>query len=123
MTASNVKLGYASLWIQIWGAPFDMVSPQMATEVGSRLGVVEDVERRRRQDSPSYFIRVRAASPISKPLRRGGFIADSDGGRTWVHFKYERLPMFCHFCGILGHDLNHCVRHFAAGKSDGEVDY
>ena len=55
MTVSNVKLGYASLWIQIWGAPFDMVSPQMATEVGSRLGVVEDVERRRRQDSPSYF--------------------------------------------------------------------
>ena len=44
MTASNVKLDYASLWIQIWGAPFDMESPQVATEVGSRLGVVEDVE-------------------------------------------------------------------------------
>ena len=123
MTASNVKLDYASLWIQIWGAPFDMVSPQVATEVGSRLGVVEDVERRRRQDSPSYFIRVRVALPISKPLRRGGFIAGSNGSRTWVHFKYKRLPMFCHFCGILGHDLNHCVRHFAVGKSDGEVDY
>ena len=28
MTASNVKLDCASLWIQIWGAPFDMVSPK-----------------------------------------------------------------------------------------------
>ena len=27
MTASNVKLDHASLWVQIWGAPFDMVSP------------------------------------------------------------------------------------------------
>ncbi|KAL0011224.1 hypothetical protein SO802_006332 [Lithocarpus litseifolius] len=48
MAANNVKLDYASLWIQIWGAPFDMVSPQVATEVGSRLGVVEDVERHRK---------------------------------------------------------------------------
>ena len=123
MTASNVKLDCASLWIQIWGAPFDMVSPQMATEVGSKLGVVEDVEKRRRQDAPSYFMRVWVALPVPKPLRRGGFIADSDRGKTWVQFKYERLPMFCHFCGVLGHDFHHCARHFAAGKIDGEVEY
>ncbi|KAK7849482.1 hypothetical protein CFP56_002869 [Quercus suber] len=100
-----------------------MVSPQVATEVGSRLGVVEDMERRRRQDAPSYFMRVRVALPVSKPLRRGGFIVDSDGGKTWVHFKYERLPMFCHFCGVLGHDFHHCTRHFAAEKGDGDVEY
>lgn len=47
MTASNVKLDHASLWIQIWGAPFDIVSLQVAKEVGSKLGMVEDVERRR----------------------------------------------------------------------------
>ena len=123
MTVSDVKLDCASLWIQIWGAPFDMVSPQVVTEVGSRLGVVEDMERRRRQDAPSYFMRVRVALPVSKPLRRGGFIVDSNGGKTWVHFKYERLPMFCHFSGLLGHDFHHRARHFAAEKSDGEVEY
>ena len=56
--ASNVKLDYASLWIQIWGALFDMVSPQAATKVGNRLGVMEDIERRRKQDVPIYFMRV-----------------------------------------------------------------
>lgn len=49
------------------------------------------------------------ALPITKPLRRGGFIAGSEGESHWVSFKYERLPMFCHFCGILGHDLKHCA--------------
>lgn len=75
------------------GAPFDMVSPQVAKEVGIRLGMVEDVERRKEKDKLDYFMRVRVALPVSKPLRRGGFIADSDGERTWVKFKYERLSI------------------------------
>ena len=47
MTAENVRFESVALWIQIWGAPFDMVSPKVATEVGSRLGEVEEVEKRR----------------------------------------------------------------------------
>lgn len=61
--------------------------------MGSRLGTVEEVEWRNRKDDINMFIRVRMALPITKPLRRGGFIAGSDGERTWVSFKHERLPM------------------------------
>ena len=66
-----------------------MVSPKVTTEVGSRLGVVEEMEKRRRQDTQSLFMRVKVAFPISKPIRRGGFLAGSDGQRTWFTFKYE----------------------------------
>lgn len=34
MTAANVKFDPMALWIQIWGASFDMVSPKVATEIG-----------------------------------------------------------------------------------------
>ena len=68
-------------------------------------------------------MRVKVAVPTSKPLRRGGFIGGSDGTRSWVTFKYERLPLFCHFCGLMGHDLKHCAEHFAMGKTGGEVEY
>jgi len=105
------------------GASFDMISSQVATEVGSRLGTVEDVERRRRQAMQNFFMRVWVALPISKPLRRGGFIADTDGVRTWVNFKYERLPIFCHYCGLLGHDLRHCASHYAMEKNGGQIEY
>ncbi|XP_030941646.1 uncharacterized protein LOC115966576 [Quercus lobata] len=123
MTASNVRLEHASLWVQIWGAPFDMISPQVATEVGKRLGVVEEVERRKVRDIQKNFMRVRVALPISKPLRRGSYIADSSGERTWVNFKYERLPIFCFFCGLLEQDVRHCANHFSVEKNGGEVDY
>ena len=120
MTAHNVRLNSASLWVQIWGAPFDMVSPKVAVEVGGRLGEVVEVEKRRKQDDPSYFMRVKVALPITKPLRRGGYLAGTDGARHWVTFKYERLPLLCHYCGVLGHDMRHCASYFAASKQ-GEV--
>ena len=68
-------------------------------------------------------MRVKVALPIGKPLRRGSFIARSDGVRTWVSFKYERLPLFCHYCGMLGHDVKHCASHFAITQNGGEIEY
>lgn len=38
-------------------------------------------------------------------------------------FKYERLPIFCHYCGILGHDLKHCAVHYAVEKKGGRIEY
>lgn len=84
---------------------------------------MEDVERYRRQDTPNYFMRVLVALPISKPLRHQEFIVYSNDEHTWVNFRYERFPIFCHFRGHLGHDLNICASHFAAEKNGGVVDY
>ena len=61
------------------------------------------------------------AVPISKPFQWGGFVGGSDGKRSWVTYKYERLPLFCHFYGFLGHDLKHCAEYFALSKDGGEV--
>ena len=31
--------------------------------------------------------------------------------------------MFCHFCGVLGHDLKHCAAHYVVDKNGGRVEY
>ena len=121
MTAENVRFESIYLWIQIWGALFDMVSPKVAIEVGSHLGEVEEVEKRQQQDTQNLFMRVKVAILILKPIRRGKFLVGSDCQRTWVTFKYERLPLFCHWCGILGHDIKHYAHYFARTKSSDEV--
>ena len=117
MTAANVKFDLVALWVQIWGAPFDMSSPKVAAEIGGRLGEVVEIERRQKLDAQNLFMRVKVAVPTLKPLRRGGFIGGLDGKSSWVLFKYKRLPLFCHFCGLLGHDLKHCAKHFALSKN------
>ena len=56
MTSRNVRLEHVSLWVQIWDAPFDKMSPVVATEIGSRLGKVEEVEKRKNQDDHNLFM-------------------------------------------------------------------
>ena len=122
MSTANVVLDCVSLWVQIWGAPFDMVSPQVVADIGGRIGMVEEVEKQRSNDSLSLFIRVRVSVFVSKPLKRGCFVSDSEGNRTWLNFKYERLVMFYYFCRFVGHDLKHCVGFFAAEKNGATME-
>lgn len=56
-----------------------MSSPKVASEIGSQLREVVEVERRKNLDAQNLFMRVKVAIPTSKPLRRGGFIGGSDG--------------------------------------------
>lgn len=56
-------------------------------------------------------MRIRFDLPLDKPLRRGGNIVNLEGGKTWVTFRYERLPTFCYQCGWLGHDEKYCPSH------------
>jgi len=65
------------------------------------------VENRQKQDIANFFMHVKVALSLSKPIRRGAFLVGSNVQKTWVTFKYERLALFCHYCGLLGHDLKH----------------
>ena len=40
-----------------------------------------------------------------------------------MKFKYERLPLFCHYYGMLGHDVKNCAEHFAVTENGHTVDY
>lgn len=79
MKVGNIIMETVSLWVQIWDASFDMISPEVAKEFRGRLGKVEEVEWKKRKDELKIFMRVRVALPISKPRRRGGFLAGSNG--------------------------------------------
>jgi len=94
-----------------------MVSPKVATEIGKQMGEVFEVEKRTGQDTQHRFMRVKVALATSKPLRRRAFLGSTDGQNTLVHFKYERLPTFCHFFRIMGHDLKNCAQHYASRKN------
>ena len=53
-------------------------------------------------------MRVRVTLDLNLPLCRGRVITLAEGGKSWVSFKYERLPNLCYWCGRLDHDDKNC---------------
>lgn len=39
-----------------------------------------------------------------------------------MNLKYERLPVFCHYYGLLGHDLRYCAQYFSKTKTRVDVE-
>ena len=54
------------------------------------------------------FLHIRVDIDITKPLMRGKMIHIEYVEEGWVFFKYERLPIDCYHCGILGHQDCKC---------------
>lgn len=44
---------------------------------------------------------------VTKPLVRGTKLQHRQC-ETWIHFKYEQLPLFCYYCGCVGHSEKGC---------------
>ena len=44
---------------------------------------------------------------LSKPLEQGHAL-HCGGCSYWVNFKYEKLPLFCFYCGRVVHDRGGC---------------
>ena len=108
LSSANISFTHSPFWVQVWGLPFENMTEEVGRVIGSKIGHVLEVDRRSWQDEQAKFMRIKVEIPIDKPLRRGGYITNEEGGRSWVTFKYERLPTFCYNCGILGHDNRHC---------------
>ncbi|MBA0731345.1 hypothetical protein Golax_025817 [Gossypium laxum] len=60
------------------------------------------------------FMRIRVQIDIRCPLKRRKKI--SFGGKcSYVNFKYERLTLFCFYCGKLGHNDSFCEERMNIG--------
>lgn len=55
------------------------------------------------------YYRVRVQLDIIKPLLRGSLV-NIEGNKTWLTFKYERLPNFYFKCGIIKHRESVCLK-------------
>ena len=85
--------------------------------IGATLGEVEKVDANGSGFHLGSFLRIRVQMEITKPLCRGWKVRLGEHGMKWVEFKYERLPIFCHLCGMIDHDERDCLQGFRSKET------
>lgn len=63
------------------------------------------------------YVKLLVDVDLTKPLIRGVNIR-FEADRRWVMFKYEQLPQFCVYCGLIGHGEKICERKIKDAKNE-----
>ena len=85
-----------------------MMTEDTGRDIGNTIGMFVEMDKCSWQMEQAKFMRIRVELPIDRPLQRGGYLRNMEGEKTWVTFRYERLPTIGFACGRIGHDVRHC---------------
>ncbi|XP_039683024.1 uncharacterized protein [Medicago truncatula] len=112
-----VPLNHIEFWVQVHGLPFGFVQPKVGQGIGSFLGTLKAYDVR--NTIHSSYMRIKVAIDVTVPLKKEWRVRASNGNFVTVNFKYEKLGVFCHRCGVLGHTDKVCPELFELDSDDG----
>ncbi|MBA0780166.1 hypothetical protein Gotri_004305 [Gossypium trilobum] len=67
------------------------------------------------------YMRIKVCIDVRLPLKRKKIFLFSPKNIGYVHFKYERLTLFCFFCGKLGHSDSFYEERMSLGFEVAEI--
>ncbi|XP_050217735.1 uncharacterized protein LOC126668590 [Mercurialis annua] len=104
---STMKLNNSPFWVRLCNIPLNCRDRDSVLRIGERVGPVMEV---REEDLESWgkHVRVRIMVDITRPLKRGVMVRNNRGEKVWVFFRFEKLPNYCYWCGMLGHIHDDC---------------
>lgn len=114
----QADLSKSEFWLQVHNLPHGFMSEFIAKAIGNYVGEFVKADQSNFEGGRKEFMRVRIRIDITKPLHRRMKLKSKGGDWFWVDFKYERLPNFCFFCGILGHSDKLCPKLFEGMSMD-----
>jgi hypothetical protein len=100
------------VWARIMNMGFELMNLERGTLLVARLGAVERLDVDDKGKAWGSFLRARVTINPMEPIMRCVSIF-SRKQQTMMQFDvmYERLPMFCFSCGLIGHSSITCLNH------------
>lgn len=94
--------------MQVHNIPLGYMDKETAEEICSTTGKVVKTSGDM-ESGGGGFIRVKVTIDVTQPLCQGRMVTLENRVKTWVSFKYERLPNLCYYyCVCLEHDDKDC---------------
>ncbi|XP_052486335.1 uncharacterized protein LOC128041066 [Gossypium raimondii] len=111
MLRDQIRLVSSPFWIKIGPCLPEFDKKDLLHAIGVTFGRVI------RSEILGEFCRLRVLLNVQRPLRRGIFVSIGNGNKSWIPFKYEKLPTFSFGCGRLGHGIHDCSKFTPAEKN------
>ncbi|GMI90026.1 hypothetical protein HRI_002671900 [Hibiscus trionum] len=109
LSPSEYNFSVFPIWVRIYDLPLVGMTVEIGKSLGSKFGECLMADFRKGEGRLGQYMSVRVEIDITKPLRRCVmFGRKCDGSPRVCWAKYERLPKFCFWCGIIGHVLELC---------------
>uniref|UniRef100_A0A7N2RAN0 DUF4283 domain-containing protein n=1 Tax=Quercus lobata TaxID=97700 RepID=A0A7N2RAN0_QUELO len=112
----DMEFNKMTFWVQVHDLPIRFRTRKIAEQLCEAIGKV-NVGTEEAETEGDNFIRVRVTLDITQPLSRGRVVSLDSGKELWVHFRYERLPSLCFWCGCLTHEDRDCELWIASEGS------
>ena len=106
MASKELKFEKTRFWVQVHGLPYKFmnVKAEKICEVVRQVIHSNDPI----ETEGSNFMRIHVEMDISLLLCRGRVVSMENGKKSWITFKYERLPNICYWCGRINHSDHDC---------------
>ncbi|KAK1686572.1 hypothetical protein QYE76_047420 [Lolium multiflorum] len=103
----SVKLDKISAWARVLKLPDNYLQDAVIKGMCRKMGKISEVQIKLPAGYVGSFVRVKVDLDVNKQLEH--FVSITRGGKKdWYQVKYEKLPIFCNFCGIIGHCYDEC---------------
>jgi hypothetical protein len=105
----NVVFDRLPIWVRVMSLDYGLMNSDRGTHLVAKLGKVEYVEVDENGKAWGSFLRARVVIDLSQPIMRCVSVYSRKKDTTiFFDVMYERLPMFCFSCGVIGHSSLVC---------------
>lgn len=118
----KLALTNQEFWIQVKGLPLAFMTRKMGSIIGSALGDYIVTDQSKKNERLGSYLRIRVSIDVDKPLRRSLRLR-LDGEPIEVDIRYEKLPVTCFWCGMIGHSEGTCSTQPPTNTDDLQKPY
>ncbi|KAM0883033.1 hypothetical protein ACQ4PT_031892 [Festuca glaucescens] len=119
----DVVFDRLAIWARILKLPTRLMRADRGLEIARPIGIVKRVEADSIGRCWGPYMRVRVEIDVNEPLLRYVTVTSSRlQSSTTYEVLYERLPLYCFSCGLLGHSTLVCASP-AERDENGDLPY
>jgi len=119
----TVDFNQSEMWIQVHHVPYGFMNEKVGALIGSHIGELVKYDESNNLSPWRKFMKLRVRLNVDEPISKGWSFEKEDGKVVSVRFKYEKLGVLCHVCGIIGHTENFCLKKYDSDYVEKEKEW